>query len=323
MRIAQASIIALATRRVLHNARRFAVLLVASAVTLLLNNSAMAQELEPRAYASAPVGLHVFVAAYSRARGSVIFDPTLPIEDVTADIHGIAVGYYQSMGLFGRFANIGLTVPYVWGSMQGLYESDFTRITRSGLGDPRLRLAVNLVGAPALKPKEFAGYRQKTNLGLSFTLSAPLGQYDPVKLINIGTNRWAFKPEVGVSHRNGRWLLEAAGGIWFIGANSRFLGALTREQSTVLSFQGHVIYDLPKRMWIGTDLNFFYGGKTKVDGEAGAASNLRNSRFGATFSFPIHRRHSFKIFYDNGLVTRLGSDFWKVGIAYQLVWLGL
>jgi len=301
----------------------FGSLLLFSMFAVLVNRPAMGQELEPRAYASAPVGMHAFVAAVSRSRGSVIFDPTLPIEDVTASINVTTAGYFQSIDLFGRYSNIGLSVPYVWGSMKGLYEQEFTQITRSGLGDPRLRLAVNLYGAPALKPRDFAGYRQKTNLGLSFTLSAPLGQYDPEKLINTGSNRWAFKPELGVSHVQGRWLFEAAGGVWISGANSKFLGESKREQAPVLSFQGHVIYNLPKRTWVGFDATFFEGGKTSINGQESKTRSLRNARYGITFSFPIYRRHSFKVLFQDGVVTRLGSDFWRLAVAYQFVWLGL
>jgi hypothetical protein len=281
------------------------------------------QELEPRAYASAPVGLHAVLGVYSRSDGSVLLDPTLPAEDVTAGVNTTAFGYFHSLDLFGRFANIGLTVPYAWGSMEGRWLGDFTRITRSGLGDPRFRFAFNLAGAPALRPADFATYRQKTNLGLSFTLSAPLGQYDPDKLINLGTNRWAFKPELGLSHATGRWLLEAAGGVWLLGTNHQFLGASERKQSPVLSLQGHVTYNLPKRMWVAFDANFFEGGGTRVDGVQSSSPSLRNSRFGVTFSVPVYRRHSFKVSYDNGVITRLGSDFSRLSIAYQFVWLGL
>jgi hypothetical protein len=283
----------------------------------------MGQELEPRAYASAPVGVHAVLGVYSRSEGSVLLDPTLPVEDVTATINGTALGYFQSFGFIGRFANIGLSVPYAWGSMQGLVEGEFTRITRSGLGDPRLRFAFNLTGAPALKPADFAKYRQTTNLGLGLSLSAPFGQYDPNKLINLGTNRWAFKPELGLSHLRGRWLVEAAAGVWFFGANNRFLGESRREQDPVLSLQGHVIYNLPKRMWLGFNANFFTGGATKTDGVESSSPALRNSRFGATFSIPIYRRHSFKVSYDDGVLTRLGGDFSRLSVGYQFVWLGL
>jgi hypothetical protein len=250
-------------------------------------------------------------------------DPTLPIEDVTAAVNTTALGYFQSFDFFGRFANIGLSVPYAWGSMQGLVEGEFDRITRSGLGDPRLRFAFNLVGAPAFKPVDSAKFRQKTNIGLSLSFVAPLGQHDANKLINLGSNRWALKPELGLSHLTGRWLLEAAGGVWLFGANDRFLGTSKREQSPVLSVQGHITYNLPKRMWVGFDANFFTGGGTRTDGVESSSPSLRNSRLGVTFSLPIYRRHSFKISYDNGVLTRLGGDFSRLSVGYQFVWLGL
>ena len=72
----------------------------------------LGQELEPRAYASAPVGLHVVLGVYSQSDGSILFDPTLPAEDATAGVNAVVLGYFQSFDLFGRFANIGLSVPY-------------------------------------------------------------------------------------------------------------------------------------------------------------------------------------------------------------------
>jgi hypothetical protein len=118
-------------------------------------------------------------------------------------------------------------------------------------------------------------------------------------------------------------MLEFAAGTWFFGSNDQFLGNLKREQDPVVSLQGHVIYNLPKRMWIGFDANFFKGGETRLDGEYTTAPDLRNSRLGATFSLPIHRRHSFRIIYSNGVITRLGTDFSNFAVTYQFVWLGL
>jgi hypothetical protein len=280
-----------------------------------------AQELEPRAYASSPTGMSAFLWVYGRSSGGVVFDPTLPLEDVTATINSTGAGYFKSFGLLGRMANASVFVPYTWGSIQGLLEGEFARGTRSGLADSRFRFTMNLAGAPALSLREFAKYRQKTNFGVGFTLAAPTGQYDSNKLINLGTNRFAFKPEFGLSHSRGKWLLELAGGIWLFASNDNFQGSV-RTQDPIGSLQGHVSYRLPRRMWVGFDANFFRGGQAQLDGvDAGLA--LNNSRFGATFSIPLQRRHSIKFSYSNGVLTRAGTDFSTLGVAYQFVWLGL
>ena len=295
--------------------------LVTVALVCMMPAAARAQELEPRAYASSPTGMSAFLWVYGRSSGGVVFDPTLPLEDVTATINSTGAGFFKSCGCLGRMANASVFVPYTWGTIQGLLEGEFARGTRSGLADSRFRFTMNLAGAPALRPREFVKYRQKTNFGVGFTLAAPTGQYDSNKLINLGTNRWAFKPEFGLSHSRGKWLLEVAGGVWLFGANDNFLGSV-RKQDPIGSLQGHVSYRLPRRMWVGFDANFFSGGQARLD-EVDAGLALNNSRYGVTFSIPLRRRHSIKLSYSNGVFTRAGTDFSTLGVAYQFVWLGL
>src|SRR5258708_2116217 len=157
------------------------------------------QQLEPRAYSVSPVGTNIVVFGYGRSTGDIAFDPSLPITDASATINGASPGYFRSIDFCGRSANISVALPYVWGNLQGNVAGQFQQIRRSGLGDPIVRFAVNLHGAPAMDLKQFAAYRQKTVIGASVVVAAPLGQYDPAKAINLGGNRWAFKPEVGVS----------------------------------------------------------------------------------------------------------------------------
>jgi hypothetical protein len=70
--------------------------------------------------------------------------------------------------------------------------------------------------------EKFASYRRKFNLGASFAIVAPLGQYDPARLVNIGTNRWGLKPEVGISRRFGRWFFDLYLGAWIFSANENY-----------------------------------------------------------------------------------------------------
>ena len=43
----------------------------------------------------------------------------------------------------------------------------------------------------------------RTLVGVSLTVAPPLGQYDDTKVINLGTNRWSVKPEIGLSRACG------------------------------------------------------------------------------------------------------------------------
>ena len=266
--------------------------------------------------------MRAFAATFGRADGSIIFDVTSPIKDVTAGINSTTLAYFQSFGFLGRNANISLAQPYLWGHVEGLVSEEFTRITRSGLADGALRFAVNLAGAPALAPREFVNYQQRTNLGASVTVLAPVGQYDPVKLINPGTNRWGFRPELGISHRDGRWLLEGAGGVWLFSDNDRFFEETHLERGPMLSLQGHLTYNITPRMWVGFDANYYRGGDSVIDGEK-SDRPVADSRFGVTWSLALYRRHSVKFQYAEGVVSRLGNDFRSFAFTYQVIWFGL
>ena len=67
--------------------------------------TAAAQELTPRFYAPAPTGGNIVVLSYGRSTGEVLFDPSLPFDDVNAAINSGALLYGHTFGLFGRSAN--------------------------------------------------------------------------------------------------------------------------------------------------------------------------------------------------------------------------
>ena len=288
---------------------------------LVVASSAHAQEPEPRAYSNAPVGMNFLVASYGYQWGNVVFDPSLPVEDVTASLNGAGAGYVRSFGLFGKSAKLAAILPYAWGSLEGLYLGEFTRVERSGLLDSRLQLSVNLLGAPALRRREFGAWRQRTILGASLRISLPTGQYDETKLVNLGTNRWSFRPEVGVSHASGRWVLEASAGVALFTANHEYLSTSALEQDPLGVLQGHVIYNIGRRLWLAVDGIYVFGGRSTIDGVP-RANRQENTRISATASFPVRPGQSIKIAGGTGVVTRVGADFDWVLVGYQLAWGG-
>ena len=138
--------------------------------------------------------------------GELLFEGTVPITDATGRLSVPALSLYRSLSVFGRSANVTATLPYGVGNFKGTAFGAETSVYRSGLMDSVFRLSVNLKGGPAMELSQMRQWRQKHLLGASLKLVAPTGQYDPTKLINLGGNRWAFKPEIGYSGRFGHWI---------------------------------------------------------------------------------------------------------------------
>lgn len=279
------------------------------------------QELEPAAYKVVPINVNLLQFGYVLAIGDVNFTPALPVEDAEATIYTMTVMYGRTLGILGRSANLGVVAPYSRGHLEGIYLGNFTEVDRSGFRDPMFRLAVNLHGGPAMGVKEFAAYQPKTNVGASLRILAPLGQYDRSKLINLGSNRWSFKPEVGVTRALGSWSFEFYAGVWLFTDNTDFFGGKTREQDPIGSFQLHALYTFKPGMWLAFDVNYYNGGTTRVDG----LENLdlqQNSRVGLTYLLPLNRRSSLRFAYSRGARTTIGAAFDALGVGYTYVWGG-
>ena len=178
---------------------------------------------------------------------------------------------------------------------------------------------MNLYGAPALALKEFAAYRQDLIVGASLRVTAPLGQYDDAKAVNLGTNRWSFKPEVGVSKALGRWTLETTAAVTLYTDNTDFFHGNTISQDPLYSLEGHVIYSFTAGIWGSLDATYFTGGRTTLNG---ALRNdlQQNWRLGGTLSFPVNIHNSIKLYASSGVAARTGNDFDLIGIVWQYRW---
>jgi hypothetical protein len=284
----------------------------------LLARPTDAQQMEPRAYSPSPVGLNFLAVSYGHSEGNVVFDPSLPVEDVEATLDSAALGYGRTFGLWNHSANVALAVPYITGDASGLVGSRRGEIHRSGFGDSYLRLSMNLLGGPALSPEEFSQRPLSTTLGASLRVVAPTGQYDSSRLINLGSNRWAFKPEVGVAHPVGRWFLEGYAGVWLFTDNDDYLGS-RRTQDSIRSVQAHVSYTFHRSLWLALNATYYDGGRTHVDGVA-RADRQANTRIGLTLSIPLGQRQSLKVGWSDGASVRSGNDFTTVAVAWQYAW---
>ena len=282
-------------------------------ITILIivsSSSVMGQELSPRFYWPAPKGTMIGVFGYSYSWGDVLTDPSLPIAGLDSRIHAGFAAYLQTLNVFGRTANFLIEIPYIVGHSEGeVYGESRTRDV-SGIADIGITLSANLIGAPSLTPKEFQELRNNPHpiLGASIKILIPIGVYEKDKLINVGANRWAIKPELGfVFPLTKGWILELELGAWFFESNNEFLG-VTREQQPIIATEFHVVKEFRSGLWGAFDFNWFTGGQTTVDGKL-RADLQRNSRFGFTFLYPFAGRHALKAGYSIGVVTESGGNF--------------
>jgi hypothetical protein len=299
---------------------RTGLVLLGIAGALAVPAEVLAQELEPRAYSASPIGANFALLGYSWSGGQVLVDESLPVSNVESRIGTLIAGYSRTFGLAGRASSLAVTVPWVWGTMSGDVGETRRTIERVGSGDVRLRWAVNLLGGPALSPAEFAKWKQRTTLGASLSVVAPTGEYDATKLVNIGSNRWSFKPELGVSIPLGNWFVEASAGVWLFTDNDEFFGGLRREQDPLALLQLHGGYQFRPGFWIAADANYYRGGSSTVGGIA--KDDLQaNSRYGLTLSVRLAPGLSAKLATATGLTTRTGADYNTVLLAVQYLWI--
>jgi hypothetical protein len=282
-----------------------------------------AQDLDPRAYLRLPVKTNTIVTGYTYSKGGVVTDPTLPIEDLEATVQGASLGYVHTFGLFGLTSSAMVAVPYSWAEASGKVVGQLQSISRSGLADSRMRLTVLVHGAPAVGLQEFIKAPKKTLIGISMNIGVPTGEFFSDKLINIGTHRWSFKPELALSQPLGkRWLIDAYAGVWFFTTNYSFYpGTSKRSQDAMGSFQAHISYNITPRFWVALNTTYYVGGKSAID-DIYKDDRQSNSRIGLTAVMPVGKSNSIKLAASTGAVVRVGQDFTTVSFGWQHSWIG-
>jgi hypothetical protein len=287
-------------------------------VVALTAGSGHAQDLEPRAFGNTPVGLNFLIAGYSYSEGGLSTNPALPLEDAELRVNTAFLAYAYALDVWGKSGKVDAVLPYTNLSGTASFAGETVERDVTGFGDPRFRFSVLLFGAPALSLKDFASFHQDTIIGVSLQVSAPVGQYDSSRAVNIGTNRWAVKPEIGMSKALGPLTLELSTSMAFYSRNDDYFGGSTIEQDPMYSAQVHAIYNFGRGVWGALDGTYYAGGRTTIDGVSG--DQLGSSRVGVTLALPVNRRNSIKLYASTGVSTRTGTDFDTGGIAWQFRW---
>src|SRR4029079_12261571 len=110
--------------------------------------AAGAQEMEPRSYSNAPVGVNFLIAGYGYTQGGFPTDTGLPVTDPKLDTSNTVFAYARSVELWGKSAKFDAIVPYTWLSGTAMYQGQPVERVANGPGDPLVRCVVHLYGGP-------------------------------------------------------------------------------------------------------------------------------------------------------------------------------
>lgn len=284
----------------------FAKLLVAIAL-LIAATLSFGQEIEPRAYSNAPIGLNFVSGGIAQAQSSQY--------KLTSEVFT----YAHIFDVAGQSAKLGIALPYAELSGSAKVGGQSINASSEGLSDPIIRASVNLYGAPALSTEEFKGYKQDLIIGASMAASIPWGKYDSNQLLNVGANRWFIQPGFGGSKAIGSWRLELAGAATIFTDNKNFGSGNSLSQAPIYSAESHVIYYLPSTAWLSVDATYFTGGQSSING-APTGNPQENWRFGGTFSTPIDKRNAIKFYASTGAYSRTSNNYDLFGVAWQYRW---
>jgi hypothetical protein len=289
----------------------------------LLTGTVGAQELEPRRWSHLPTGINFAALGYAYTDGNIFLDPALLVEGAQAEIHSLGVGYVRTFGWLNRSARLDFKLPLSDGYWEGVIDGEPASTDRQGVGDPRLRFAMNLYGSPAQTVAEFQPNFSSTLVGAAVEVTVPVGEYYTDRLINLGSNRWVARPQLGVVHTAGKWTYEATASVWLFGDNDDYQApGRVLEQDPLYALQMHLIYTFRPGLWASLSGAYGFGAQTTVDGVRNRAEQ-RNVLWAASFGFPIDRRQGVKIAFQRGRTQQdTGVDYDRFILAYSLMWGG-
>ena len=296
------------------------VLLLVLLLLLSWVNNSFGQDLEPRRWAQMPSGLNFIGIGVAHTEGDIFFDPLLLIDEAKFDMEAIGLVYVRSFGFLGKSARADFTLPYRAGRWEGLVDGEFVHLRRRGFADARMRFSMLLYGGPAQTKAEFAKSKKSdTVVGTAISVKMPTGQYTSEKLINLGSNRWVIRPQLGVTHTRGKWTGEVTASVFLYGDNNSFWKQTELETDPLYAMQGHVIYTIRRGLWVSFSSAYGWGGEATVNGDAknNPSGNWLNA---LSFGFPLSPTQGVKVVLLTGRSQKpTGADINSLILAYSFM----
>jgi len=267
------------------------------------------------------MGTNFAGVGYAYTETDIMVNPASRLEDVEMKLHTVAGKYIRTFELFDKSARIDIGQGYHDGEWTGLIDGIPATASRSGWADTFARFAVNLYGAPPLSGKEYGAYRSnvdvETIVGMALVVRMPTGEYIEDKLINLGKNRFTFRPQLGGSHTRGKWTAELTTDLAFFTENDEFFNGNTLEKDPLFAIRGNLIHTFRPGFWASAGFGYDYGGEVSVNG-IGTDDTRKNIGWALSLAYPINRHSGINVKYIGTRTqesTGLDSDILLVGLS--------
>jgi Putative MetA-pathway of phenol degradation len=281
---------------------------------------ASAQFNDARAYDNTPVGVSQLELDYTYVRSNASLDPSLSIAGANLNLNQGTIGYTHYFGVFGRLAWVEATVPLA--GLGGSIAGTNVHGSIAGAGDSSYQIATLLKGGPALNIEQFESYKPATSLGLSLSITAPTGLYNSNKILNLGSDRWSFKPELAFSLPFGpdqKWEFDAYGNATFYTDNTFYHGREALRQEPLPGLEGHISYSFNDRVWLSLDTRYSFRGTTYTDGIS-QNNPQQNFILGNELNISLSPQNSLTFVFAKAIVHQNGPTATGFSIKYDYTW---
>lgn len=283
-------------------------------------DQACAQFTDPRTYENAPVGTNQIELGYAYARANTSIDTSLVVAGAQLDLHEGTLGYTRYFGWLHRVMWVEAAIPFarLGGSIGGTNIHGST----GGAGDSSYAVSMLLKGGPALSEAQFEGYTPRTTLGVSVAVTAPTGSYDPARILNLGADRWSFKPEIALSHPFGpghKWAFDVYGNVYWYTDNTSYRGREVLRQEPLVGLEAHISYSFSDRIWTSLDTRYSGRAATLIDG-VNQNNPQQNFVLGSETNISLTPRSSLVVAFGKALVHRNGPAVTGVAVKYDYTW---
>lgn len=298
---------------------------LAAGLLLATQASVLAVGDGPRAYMLTPADSQILTAYGLFLDGNQNLDPGATSRNLDLDVDVGVLQYTHSFSLFDNACGAFLIAPF--GSTEGTFNFPRFSLTgkSSGLADIQLGGVFGLYGSPALEVADYLTYDPGFSLGLLAKLTAPTGEYDENKVINLGSNRWGLQVGVPMGYYLGESFLddelttfELLPSVFFFGDNSDPFRAGESSQDPLFQIEAHITRNLSRMVWVSLDANYQYGGETSTDGISGNDSR-ESFGLGGTIGVNLSKTLSINATY-GGIISHNdnGADghMFRVKMAY-------